>query len=84
MLGDALSPIWEILLHINPTIHKGKNAGAFGSFAWSGEAVPNLISRMQQLKLNLPLEGFKVRLKPTDEDLQKAMVFGEEFAKFLV
>jgi flavorubredoxin len=33
------------MIGLNPIIHKGKYAGAFGSYAWSGEAVPNLISR---------------------------------------
>ena len=42
LVGDALPPIYEMLLGLNPIIHKGKFAGAFGSYGWSGEAVPNL------------------------------------------
>ena len=49
LVGDALPPIYEMLLGMNPIIHKGKFAGAFGSYGWSGEAVPNLVARMQQL-----------------------------------
>ncbi|HAN44364.1 MAG TPA: FprA family A-type flavoprotein [Ruminococcaceae bacterium] len=80
MVADALPPVYQMLIGLNPVIHKGKFAGAFGSYAWSGEAVPNLMARMQQLKFKMPLEGFKVRLKPTDDDLQAAFNYGAEFA----
>ena len=56
-------------------------AAAFGSYGWSGEAVPNLTARMQQLKLSMPLEGMRVRFKPTEEDLAKAEEYGRSFAR---
>ena len=81
LVGDALPPIYEMLLGLNPIIHKGKFAGAFGSYGWSGEAVPNLVARMQQLKLALPAEGLRVRFKPTGQDLAAAKEYGAAFAK---
>jgi flavorubredoxin len=80
LVGDALPPIYGALLALNPIIHRGKPAGAFGSYGWSGEAVPNLVARMQQLKLDLPLESFRVRFKPTDADLAAARQYGVDFA----
>ncbi len=44
------------LTYINPIIQKGRFAGAFGSYAWGGEAVPNLLHRMEKLNLKLPVE----------------------------
>lgn len=79
LVGDALPPVYEMLLDLNPIIHKGKLAGAFGSYGWSGEAVPNLTARLQQLKLNMPLEGMKVRFKPTQTDLDAAKQYGLAF-----
>lgn len=79
LVGDALPPVYEMLIGLNPIIHKGKFAGAFGSYGWSGEAVPNLTARMQQLKLNMPLEGMKVRFKPTQADLDAAKQYGLAF-----
>ena len=58
---------------------KKKKAAAFGSYGWSGEAVPNLTARLQQLKLNMPLEGMKVRFKPTQTDLDAAKQYGLAF-----
>ncbi|MEG0166748.1 MAG: FprA family A-type flavoprotein [Ruthenibacterium sp.] len=80
LVGDALPPVYEMLIGLNPIIHKGKFAAAFGSYGWSGEAVPNLTVRMQQLKLAMPLEGMRVRFKPTDADLAAAKQYGAEFA----
>ena len=84
LLGDALPPVWEMLLGVNPVIHKGKMASAFGSYAWSGEAVPNLIGRMKQLKLSVPLEGLRVKLKPSPAQLDEAREFGRAFAAALL
>lgn len=84
LLSDALPPIYEMLLGINPVIHKGRFAGAFGSYGWSGEAVPNLMTRMQQLKLSLPLEGMKIRFKPTQDDLDNAVEYGKKFAQAIL
>ncbi|MEG2673366.1 MAG: FprA family A-type flavoprotein [Ruthenibacterium sp.] len=80
LVGDALPPVYEMLIGLNPIIHKGKFAGAFGSYGWSGEAVPNLTARMQQLKLTMPREGMRVRFKPTDADLATAKQYGVDFA----
>lgn len=84
LVGDALPPVYEMLIGLNPIIHKGKFAAAFGSYAWSGEGVPNLTVRLQQLRFNMPVEGFKVRLKPKDDDLTAAKKMGEEFAKAIL
>jgi len=80
LVGDALPPVHEMLVGLNPVIHRGKYAGAFGSYAWSGEGVPNLMERMASLKLSLPLEGFRVKLKPSEEQLEAAFRFGKSFA----
>ncbi|MEG0771464.1 MAG: FprA family A-type flavoprotein [Clostridia bacterium] len=84
LVGDALPPVYEMLIGLNPIIHKGKFAGAFGSFGWSGEAVPNLISRLTQLKMNIPLDGLKVQLKPSKDDFETAKQYGSNFAKAIL
>lgn len=80
LVGDALPPIYEMLVGLNPIIHKGKPAGAFGSFGWSGEAVPKLTAQMQAIGLKLPVEGLKVRFKPSEAQLAEARQFGLDFA----
>ncbi|NCB04478.1 MAG: FprA family A-type flavoprotein [Clostridia bacterium] len=81
LIGDALPPVWQMLLHINPVIHKGVSAAAFGSYGWSGEAVPNLMARLKQLRLKTPEEGLRVRFQPTEADLDTAREYGKQFVE---
>lgn len=81
ILGDALEPIWGILTRMFSVIHKGKIVSAFGSYGWSGEAVPNIIERLKQLKMKTYKEGFKVRFKPSDDQLSEAEKFGKGFGE---
>jgi len=80
LIGNVVEPVLEFLAGINPIIHKGKKAGAFGSYGWSGEAVPMLIERMKTLKLSVVEPGLRVNFVPTEEDLEDAKEFGREFA----
>ncbi len=84
LVGDALPPVYEAMLGLNPVIHRSKFAGAFGSYGWSGEAVHNIASRLDQLHMNLPLPSLRVRLKPSEEDLAEAQKFGRDFAKAML
>ncbi len=84
LVGDALPPVYEVMLPLNPVIHRGRFAGAFGSYGWSGEAVQNISSRLDQLHMTLPLPGLRVRLKPCEEDLAEARRFGRDFAKAML
>ncbi len=83
ILGDALAPILCLTTRICCPIHGGMRASAFGSYGWSGEAVPNLLERLRQLKMKVADEGFRARFKPTDADLTAATEFGLSFARSL-
>jgi flavorubredoxin/NADPH-dependent 2,4-dienoyl-CoA reductase/sulfur reductase-like enzyme len=78
--GDALKPILDILTSMNPLVHRGKISAAFGSFGWSGEAVPNIEARLKSLRMNIITPGLKINFKPSEEDLLKAYKFGESVA----
>ncbi len=77
---DAVKPIWDVMSITDVYINKGIPAGVFGSYGWSGEAVPMLIQRLSSLGLNVIDNGIKVALKPTDEDI-KSM---EEYTKRVI
>ncbi|HIZ66440.1 MAG TPA: FAD-dependent oxidoreductase [Candidatus Blautia pullicola] len=83
ILGEALKPIWDLTTSIFPGTHGGKLAAAFGSYGWSGEAVPHLIERLKQLKMRVPDDGFRVRLKPSGENLVDAHDYGYNFGCLL-
>ena len=82
ILQEALNPIWDLTINMYPPVHGGKYAAAFGSYGWSGEAVPHLTERLKQLNMKV-MEGLRVRLKPNGTDLTDAYDFGYGFGCFM-
>jgi len=78
ILGDALKPIWDLTTSIFAVTHCGKLASAFGSYGWSGEAVPNILERLKQLRLRV-VDGLKVKFKPGGADRAAAYEYGYAF-----
>lgn len=78
IVGEALKPIWDLTISMFPSTHGGKFAGAFGSYGWSGEGVPNIIQRLKQLRMKVS-DGFRVRFKPSEADLVGAYEYGYQF-----
>lgn len=81
--GDALPPIWDIATSLNPIVHGGKIVSAFGSYGWSGEAVPNIISRLEQLRMKV-VDGYAIKFKPSPYQLENALAFGRNFGKYIL
>lgn len=79
IVGEALKPIWDLTTSIFAGTHGGKLASAFGSYGWSGEAVPHLIERLKQLRMKVVDEGFRVKFKPGEENLIDAYEYGYNF-----
>ncbi|PLX68339.1 MAG: FprA family A-type flavoprotein [Denitrovibrio sp.] len=53
--------------------------GCFGSFGWSGEGVRVSEDIMKSMRMKLPLESFKVKMTPSEEDLADAYQWGRDF-----
>ena len=47
-----------------------------------GQAVGNILERANQLKMKT-MEGFRCRLRPSEEELEQAAAFARQFAKQL-
>lgn len=81
--GDAVKPIWDLLSSLTAVNLKGKLGGAFGSYGWSGEAVRMIEDRMRSLKMMIPVDGVRVKLIPTKEELEGCRLFGRHIAEAL-
>ena len=79
IVGEALEPIWELTIKMFAATHRGKLAGAFGSYGWSGEGVPHIIERLKQLKMKVIDHGFRVKFKPSQAELSEAYDYGYNF-----
>ncbi|MDP2153359.1 MAG: FprA family A-type flavoprotein [Methylotenera sp.] len=82
--GDAVKPAWDLVSSFAKINVKGKLAGAFGSFGWSGEAVRMLEDRMRGLKMRLPLEGVRIKLIPSSDELEQCRRYGQEAGEHLM
>lgn len=82
--GDAVKPVWDLLSSLVVVNLKGKLGAAFGSFGWSGEAVRMIEDRMRGLKMRVPKKGLRIKLIPTDVELEECRSFGHEVASILV
>jgi flavorubredoxin len=81
--GDAVKPVWDLLSSLTVVDLRGKLGAAFGSYGWSGEAVPMIEDRLRGLKLRVPVPGLRVKLVPTDDELAASRAFGERLAQDL-
>ncbi|WP_419770952.1 MAG: FprA family A-type flavoprotein [Candidatus Marinarcus sp.] len=82
--GDAPRPVWDLLSCMMFLEKKGKMAGAFGSYGWSGEAIDMILHRMKFLNFRVPpLDLLKIKLIPNEEELQRCFNHGVEFCEIL-
>jgi len=81
--GDAVKPVWDLLSSLAVVHTRGKLAGAFGSYGWSGEAVRMVEERLRGLKMDVPVEGLRIKLIPTDEELNACRAYGAAIGRAL-
>lgn len=82
--GDAVKPVWDLLSSLTMVDVKGKLGAAFGSYGWSGEAVPMIEDRLRRLKLRVPVPGVKARLSPTEDEFAACRDLGRQAALHLL
>ena len=80
---NAVPPVWDLLARADAIHAPEKTAAAFGSYGWSGEAVPALTNRLREMKFKVPADGLKVCFVPSQEDQQAAFEYGAAFARAL-
>lgn len=82
LLNDALPPIYEVMNAIIPAYHGVKVVSAFGSYGWSGEALSNMIARLQQQKMKV-VEGIRIKFNPSEQQLNEVKQFALTFIEQL-
>ncbi|MCD6178872.1 MAG: FprA family A-type flavoprotein [Bacteroidales bacterium] len=81
---NILLPIYKLFAIINPLRDKGKLAGAFGSYGWSGEGSKLIENNLRNLKLDFFTVGMFFKFTPNEIELEKCKAYGRDFtAKIL-
>jgi NADH oxidase (H2O-forming) len=81
---NILLPVYKLFSVINPLRDKGKSAGGFGSYGWSGESKSLIKSNLENLKLKYFGEGIFVKFTPDEEEQQQAIAYGKAFGEALL
>ena len=81
---NILLPVYKLFSVISPLRDKGKLAGGFGSYGWSGESKDLIKSNLDNLKLKYFGEGVFVKLSPDMEEQQQAVDYGKAFGEALL
>jgi flavorubredoxin len=82
--GDAVKPIWDLLSSLSTINVADKLGAAFGSYGWSGEAVRMIEERLRGLRFDVAAEGVRVKLAPTDAELERCRQFGVGLSRHLL
>ncbi|MDQ1332271.1 MAG: hypothetical protein QG576_305 [Bacteroidota bacterium] len=77
---NTLLPVYKLFALINPLRDKGKLAGAFGSYGWSGEAPGIIMEMLKNLKLKVFEEIADFKFLPSGSKEMALKDFGKKFA----
>lgn len=81
---NILLPVYKLFSVISPLRDKGKLAGGFGSYGWSGESKDLIKSNLDNLKLKYFGEGVFVKFSPDIDEQQQAVDYGKAFGEALL
>ena len=80
---NILLPVYKLFSLINPYRDKGKLAGGFGSFGWSGENKEMIRTNLTALKLKYFGDGVFIKFGPNKEEITQAVAYGKAFGEEL-
>lgn len=81
---NILLQIYQLFALINPIRDRGKLAGCFGSYGWSGEGAKLIESNLLNLKLKMVQEPVFFKFTPHNDQLHRGYEFGVNFGKALL
>lgn len=80
---NILLPIYRLFALMTPLRDKDKIAGAFGSYGWSGEAMKNIKTNLENLKLKFVDDGVFIKFSPHEKEYKQCVDYGKKIAEAL-
>lgn len=81
---NILLQIYQLFALINPIRDKGKLAGCFGSYGWSGEGAKLIESNLINLKLKTVGEPLFFKFTPHEDELARGFEYGQYFGMEII
>jgi len=77
---NTLLPVYKLMALVSPLRDKGKLAGSFGSYGWSGEAPGLIAEMMKNLRLRFFEEPGAYKFLPENDKEKPLIEYGGRFA----
>ena len=77
---NTLLPVYKLLSLINPIRDKGKLAGSFGSYGWSGESPKIILENFRMLKFKIFEESGAIKFAPAGAKQDQLAEYGRKYA----
>ncbi|MCX7696448.1 MAG: FprA family A-type flavoprotein [Bacteroidales bacterium] len=78
---NILLPTYKLFAAVNPIRDRGKIAGAFGSYGWSGENKTIVKTILESLKWKFIGDGLFFKFSPNSDDFADAKEYGKQIAQ---
>lgn len=81
---NTLLPVYRLMALVSPLRDRGKLAGSFGSYGWSGEAPVLIAAMLKNLKLRFFEDPAAYKFVPESDKEKPLKEYGKRFARALV
>ncbi len=83
-LNNGMFPtMGDFLTYVKGLRPKGKIFGLFGSYGWGGGAIKEMRKNLEEQSFNVWEKDLSVQFVPDSEELEKAIHFGKDFARYV-
>lgn len=77
---NTLLPVYKLFSLVNPIRDKGKLAGSFGSYGWSGESPGIILETLRLLKFKIFEDSGAVKFSPAGAKEEMLVEYGRKYA----
>jgi NADH oxidase (H2O-forming) len=77
---NTLLPVYKLFSLVNPIRDKGKLAGSFGSYGWSGESPKIILENFRMLKFKIFEDNGAIKFAPAGTKEDMLVEYGRKYA----